>query len=355
MAKRFTDTAKWDDSWFVGLSAVNRLAWLYACDKCDAAGVLEPCVPLMKFHLGEDFDLEDFVESTDGRIVQLDSGKLFIRRFIEFQYGKLSEDCKPHRPVFNLLGKHGIDPADVAQNDTFKYGSVTSRIRREILNRDEFQCCYCGEVFDESALQIDHVKPRSKGGDDSRDNLVAACAACNSAKGVRDVAEFIQSLPDKEAASERLSERVSNSLSERAQEKDKEKETDKDKEEGGVGETKATRGKPNRVPAAKAAAAIPPKFSLALREAVAEWLTYKGERRENYTQTGLKGLWREVEKVARESGESVAIGRLRNSIANDHQGWNYPAPDEKGRGSPSSRIHCGPGQVFQGSEANDGF
>jgi 5-methylcytosine-specific restriction endonuclease McrA len=34
-------------------------------------------------------------------------------------------------------------------------------------------------------LTIDHVIPKSKGGDDSWDNLVAACLPCNNKKGDR--------------------------------------------------------------------------------------------------------------------------------------------------------------------------
>jgi 5-methylcytosine-specific restriction endonuclease McrA len=36
-----------------------------------------------------------------------------------------------------------------------------------------------------SGATIDHVIPKSKGGDDSMDNLVLACTACNGAKGNR--------------------------------------------------------------------------------------------------------------------------------------------------------------------------
>lgn len=54
--------------------------------------------------------------------------------------------------------------------------------RREVLRRDNHTCQYCGSTKN---LTIDHVIPRSKGGQHSWDNVVAACERCNSAKGDR--------------------------------------------------------------------------------------------------------------------------------------------------------------------------
>ena len=52
------------------------------------------------------------------------------------------------------------------------------RIRLQVLRRDAYTCAYCGDVAD----QVDHVHPKSKGGEDTLDNLVAACKKCNYAK-----------------------------------------------------------------------------------------------------------------------------------------------------------------------------
>lgn len=47
-----------------------------------------------------------------------------------------------------------------------------------MLNRDAYTCAYCGDV----ANEVDHVYPKSKGGEDTLDNLVAACRRCNILK-----------------------------------------------------------------------------------------------------------------------------------------------------------------------------
>ncbi len=55
--------------------------------------------------------------------------------------------------------------------------------RRNILNRDNHSCQYCGYTGDD--LTIDHIIPRSRGGVDSWENLTAACMRCNVKKGNR--------------------------------------------------------------------------------------------------------------------------------------------------------------------------
>ncbi len=63
---------------------------------------------------------------------------------------------------------------------------VTVRLtRRNLMFRDGHQCQYCGKQPPLRELNIDHVQPRSRGGDDSWENLVTACRHCNLRKGWR--------------------------------------------------------------------------------------------------------------------------------------------------------------------------
>jgi len=54
--------------------------------------------------------------------------------------------------------------------------------RRAVFARDGWACQYCGS---RSNLTVDHVIPRSKGGNSSWENIVASCAPCNRRKGDR--------------------------------------------------------------------------------------------------------------------------------------------------------------------------
>ena len=50
----------------------------------------------------------------------------------------------------------------------------------QILKFCEFKCKYCGR---DGPLTVDHVKPLSKGGSHTKENVVPACLQCNVRKG----------------------------------------------------------------------------------------------------------------------------------------------------------------------------
>lgn len=62
--------------------------------------------------------------------------------------------------------------------------------RRGVLRRDGHQCAYCGRP----ANTIDHVQPKSRGGRDSWENLVACCLKCNNKKSDKTLSEIGWSL-----------------------------------------------------------------------------------------------------------------------------------------------------------------
>jgi 5-methylcytosine-specific restriction endonuclease McrA len=64
--------------------------------------------------------------------------------------------------------------------------------RKNILRRDHHKCQYCNKY--DVPLTIDHIIPKSKGGDDSWENLVAACVRCNNKKGDRSPEEAMMQL-----------------------------------------------------------------------------------------------------------------------------------------------------------------
>jgi 5-methylcytosine-specific restriction endonuclease McrA len=57
--------------------------------------------------------------------------------------------------------------------------------RRGVFARDGNACQYCGARPGRHLLTVDHVVPRSRGGQKSWDNLVTACQPCNRRKGGR--------------------------------------------------------------------------------------------------------------------------------------------------------------------------
>lgn len=57
--------------------------------------------------------------------------------------------------------------------------------RRNILLRDDWTCQYCGATPSVKELTLDHVRPRSRGGLSTWENLTTACGPCNRRKGNR--------------------------------------------------------------------------------------------------------------------------------------------------------------------------
>ncbi len=72
--------------------------------------------------------------------------------------------------------------------------AVKRRIsRRALFARDGWRCVYCGSSG--GRLTLDHVVPRSRGGDSVWENVVTACAPCNLRKGDRTLEEAAMTLP----------------------------------------------------------------------------------------------------------------------------------------------------------------
>jgi len=135
--KRFTATEKWDDPWFRKLKPVAKLFWEYVRDKCDNAGVIDLDEEAASFHIGMKVVWKELQPSFEGRIVRLPNKKLLIVGFLEFQYGKLSQACKPHQRVIELLIKHGL--WDVTLNTlSLPYnGTLLDRVSNTLQEEEE--------------------------------------------------------------------------------------------------------------------------------------------------------------------------------------------------------------------------
>jgi 5-methylcytosine-specific restriction endonuclease McrA len=75
--------------------------------------------------------------------------------------------------IIRLLGYDRLPRQDVKLN------------RRNIFARDGNTCQYCGKHHASSELSLDHIIPRSQGGESGWENLVCCCVTCNARKGGR--------------------------------------------------------------------------------------------------------------------------------------------------------------------------
>ena len=75
-------------------------------------------------------------------------------------------------------------PAVIVLTNIVKYqftGIVCNR--QNVIWRDGNKCQYCCKIFPTEKLTIDHVFPKSRGGEKTWTNLVTACKKCNQKKG----------------------------------------------------------------------------------------------------------------------------------------------------------------------------
>jgi len=93
---------------------------------------------------------------------------LLIERIIEHQKGKISDSelCSPYTPKY-------------------KREPISDKTRYKVLQRDNYQCVKCGaspKVNPNVILEIDHIIPVTKGGDNNLSNLQTLCKKCNRGK-----------------------------------------------------------------------------------------------------------------------------------------------------------------------------
>jgi hypothetical protein len=107
MAKRFTDSAKWDDPWFAELPSKYKLFYLYLLDECDHAGVWKVNFRKANFMVGETMEPSEVRRFMSDRVRVIDEAYWHVSKFIKFQYGMLRND-RMSLSALAILEKHGL-------------------------------------------------------------------------------------------------------------------------------------------------------------------------------------------------------------------------------------------------------
>jgi len=85
--------------------------------------------------------------------------------------------------------------------------------KKNVLVRDNFQCAYCGVTS--KNLTIDHIVPKSRGGQSNFENTVASCKPCNAKKGNKlpsEVGMYLNVRPHQPTINEFIAKRVSSKM-----------------------------------------------------------------------------------------------------------------------------------------------
>lgn len=86
--------------------------------------------------------------------------------------------------------------------------AMSARLRFEVFKRDGFRCAYCGAHPPDVLLEVDHIIPVAKGGENDADNLVTACQRCNRGKGAEPLSSAPESLEARAARTEEMEAQI---------------------------------------------------------------------------------------------------------------------------------------------------
>jgi len=107
MAKRLTDTEKWNDDWYISLSNDYRIIWQWLLDNCNHAGICKRSIRLLNLMCNTSISEEELIKVMENRIVVKDNN-WFIPKFLKFQYSSLNSNRPVIISVVKELEKHGL-------------------------------------------------------------------------------------------------------------------------------------------------------------------------------------------------------------------------------------------------------
>jgi len=106
MAFRFSNTEKWQDTWFSDLKPLSKLLFMYLCDQCDIAGIYQLNVKTMAFEIGTDKQtIEKALKEVESRVLYSKDEKfLFIKNFLKHQRNyPFNEKNGAHTAIIKIL------------------------------------------------------------------------------------------------------------------------------------------------------------------------------------------------------------------------------------------------------------
>jgi|TARA_R110002074_G_scaffold194588_1_gene360659 hypothetical protein len=174
MAKRYIDTKLWDKTWFRRLEVWQKSVWLYLITRCDHAGIIDFDSDSFNFHLktkyGSEAYLKLFKQFEDKVVLYEENTKIWVKTFVEYQYGgldNLNPNVRPQKAVIDRLIAQGLLDKDTmvftvvesfALNDVSKGEKILKAYKPELLKRFDSSV----DVDNEIEKMIDYIKQSGK-------------------------------------------------------------------------------------------------------------------------------------------------------------------------------------------------
>jgi hypothetical protein len=123
MAKRYTDSEKWQDSWFTDLTNDQKIIWIYLLDHCDNAGLWKLNIKNLNYFCSTNISVEDLIFIFKERLTKVGEDLFLINKFCLFQYGPdfLNSKNKAVLSAINKLIQVGV-LNKTTDNDTLSIG-----------------------------------------------------------------------------------------------------------------------------------------------------------------------------------------------------------------------------------------
>ncbi len=116
----------------------------------------------------------------EGNLVSLNVKKLTFE-----QKSQIKMLCD--KALREFIVKKGLGIWDYRLLDT---DPIPDSLRYRVLKESGGRCAQCGATKKERPPDVDHIKPRSKGGKNEYENLQILCSKCNRSKGNKDNTDF---------------------------------------------------------------------------------------------------------------------------------------------------------------------
>lgn len=107
MAKRLTDTEKWNDDWYISLSNDYRIIWQWLLDNCNHAGICKRSIRLLNLMCNTQTTEENLILVMENRVI-IKENNWFIPKFLKFQYASLHSNRPVIISVVKELEKHDL-------------------------------------------------------------------------------------------------------------------------------------------------------------------------------------------------------------------------------------------------------
>ena len=152
MAKRFIDTKMWDKAWFRKLNPKNKMIWIYILTRCDHAGIWDADWDLASFMIGEEIIYKELPKEIKDKMKHIPfHDQFYIPSFIEFQYGELRENSKPHLSVLKRLKDKGLQSVSYTLKDKVKVKDKEKLKDKESREKEFF------DLVKKKAVEVENI------------------------------------------------------------------------------------------------------------------------------------------------------------------------------------------------------